>query len=117
MDAQSITFTLSAVISLIFGILGALGAWFKLKGNLDIMKVELENFQFNASTEISNLKTESAILKDELKEKDRIVHERIGSLKDVVEDNRKNSDKNHADIKTEMGAMELRIITAIHDIK
>ena len=45
------------------------------------------------------------------------MHKRIDDLKGQVERNREKNDASLLELKTEMGAMELRIIQAIHAIK
>ena len=106
MDYTGITFGLDVLISVIFGAGGALAVWFKMKGKQDIQSVE-----------ITGLKSDLEDLKEEKKENHNQIHNRIDSLKVVVEKNRENSDNGINAMTANMNAMELRIIKAIHDIK
>jgi hypothetical protein len=106
MDYTGITFGLEVLLSIIFGAGGALGVWFKLKGTVNIQAVEIQSLSKSLEE-----------LKDEKKESNKQIHRRVDSLKDVVENNRQNSDKGINKMTTNMNAMELRIIKAIHEIK
>jgi hypothetical protein len=44
----------------------------------------------------------------------KLLHKRIDDLKTQVERNREKNDKSLADLKAEMGQMEIRIINAIN---
>ena len=90
---QSIS--LNVIISVASGILGAIGAYIRLKSTMDINKVRIEN----------------------LDDENKSLHKRIDSVKATVEINREKQDSNYQQIKTEMSQMELRIIQAIHEIK
>tara|TARA_R110002153_G_scaffold189041_1_gene341873 strand:+ start:8191 stop:8511 length:321 start_codon:yes stop_codon:yes gene_type:complete len=106
MDYSGVTFGLDVLISVTFGAGGALAVWFKLKGTVKIIEIELTNFK----TELTDLKTEK-------KDGNKHIHNRIDSLKIVVEKNRENSDNGINAMTANMNAMELRIIKAIHEIK
>ena len=93
MIEQSIS--LNVIISVASGILGAIGAYIRLKSTMDINKVRIEN----------------------LDDENKSLHKRIDSVKATVEINREKQDSNYQQIKTEMSQMELRIIQAIHEIK
>lgn len=90
---QSIS--LNVIISVASGILGAIGAYIRLKSTMDINKVRIES----------------------LDDENKSLHKRIDSVKATVEINREKQDSNYQQIKTEMSQMELRIIQAIHEIK
>lgn len=94
MDVSGFSIGLDIVISVLFAAAAALGVWFKLKGRVNIQDVRIENL-------------ESEKLK---------LHERINSLKSIVEKNREKQDSATQEIKSSMNAMELRIIKAIHEI-
>ena len=95
MEAAEITFGINTFLSLIFGLGGALGVWFKLKGKVDIMQSELNN----------------------LEERDEKLHSRIDNLKGEVKENREKGDHSVQEVKEAMNKMEIRIIEAIHKIK
>jgi gas vesicle protein len=97
---------LDVVVSLLFGAAGALGVWFKLKNVVNIQRVEIDS-----------LKTSISAIRENKKELAQQLHKRVDSLKSTVETNREKSDNNTNEIKGEMQKMELRIITAIHEIK
>lgn len=106
MDAQSINFTLTTVLSILFGAGGAIGVWFKLKGTVNIQAVK-----------IVSLEEDLKDLKDEKKENNLQMHRRVDALKKVVEKNRENSDNGIQSMTKNMNQMELRIIKAIHEIR
>ena len=95
MDYSGITIGLNVLFPLICGLAGALGVWFKLKGTVNMQRMEIINLQDDS----------------------KMTHQRINSVKDVVEKNREKQDNSLQDLKSEMSAMEIRIINAIHDIK
>ena len=66
---------------------------------------------------MNNIKTELSEIKVEKKDNYKQIHNRIDSLKVVVEKNRENSDNGINAMTSSMNAMELRIIKAIHDLK
>lgn len=117
MDYSSITFGLDVLVSVIFGAGGALAVWFKMKGKQDILEINYINFESKYLSDVQKLQKEIEVLNCDRKEAYAIIHERIGGLKSEVEENRKNSDKGHQEITSNMNAMELRIIKAIHEIK
>tara|TARA_R110001632_G_scaffold4295_2_gene18195 strand:+ start:5068 stop:5388 length:321 start_codon:yes stop_codon:yes gene_type:complete len=106
MDYSGVTFGLEALISLIFGAGGALAVWFKLKGTVNIQDIE-----------ITNLQTELIDIKSDKKESSKQLHKRVDDLKIIVEKNRENSANGINAMTSNMNAMELRIIKAIHEIK
>jgi hypothetical protein len=92
-----------AVVSLLSALTGALTVWYSLKGKVEIQRVVLDNL-------ISDMEE----VKIHKKEGHIQLHKRIDDLKGQVERNREKNDASLAELKTEMGAMELRIIQAIH---
>jgi hypothetical protein len=95
-----------ALISLLSAVAGALTVWYSLKGKVEIQQVVLDNL----TSEMNDIKTHK-------KEGNILLHKRVDDLKGQVERNREKNDASLAELKTEMGAMELRIIQAIHAIK
>lgn len=102
---------IEALISLLSAITGALTVWYTLKGKVEIQQVVLDNL-------ISDMEE----LKANKKEGQDRLHTRIDQLKSQVENNREKNDQALAEVKaeisgvkTEMGAMELRIIQAFHN--
>jgi len=92
-----------ALVSLLSAVVGALTVWYSLKGKVEIQQVILNNL-ISDMNEIKTHKKEGSIL----------LHKRIDDLKNQVERNREKNDASLLELKTEMGAMELRIIQAIH---
>ena len=95
-----------ALISLLSAVTGALTVWYSLKGKVEIQQVILNSLM----QDMEEVKTHK-------KEGHTQLHKRIDDLKGQVERNREKNDASLLEIKTEMGAMELRIIQAIHAIK
>jgi len=95
MEAEGITFGVNALISIGCAAGGAFAFWFKIKGSVSLLLQRVHN----------------------LEENNKIVHKRLDSLKEEVKENREKSDTSIADITGKMQAMELRIITAIHELK
>ena len=94
MGVEELQIGLNTLLSVIFGLGGGLAVWFKLKGKVDIMQNQI----------------------DTLVDGDKQVHTRIDSLKTDVKYNREKSDKSVDEMKKSMSEMEIRIITAIHEI-
>tara|TARA_R110000868_G_scaffold273990_1_gene533241 strand:+ start:966 stop:1256 length:291 start_codon:yes stop_codon:yes gene_type:complete len=95
MEAEGITLGLNALISIGCAAGGAFAFWFKIKGSVSLLSQRAKT----------------------LEDSNKIVHKRLDSLKDEVKENRDKSDTSIADITGKMQAMELRIITAIHELK
>jgi len=95
MDIAEIKFGFMAVLSIISGVVGAVGFWFAIKGRLDLLKQQVETLQNDK----------------------KIAHERISKLSIKVD----QVEKYGPEIKLELKEMELRltnIITkSIHDIR
>ena len=97
---------LDALISLLSAVVGALAVWYSLKGKVEIQQVILNNL-IQDMEEVKTHKKEGNIQ----------LHKRIDDLKGQVERNREKNDESLSELKKEMGAMELRIIQAIHAVK
>jgi len=95
---NGVTIGIEMLISIVCGLSGALAVWYKLKGSVNIQRME-----------IMALQEDGKELRDTL-------HKRIDLVKGTVEKNREKHDNSTQEIKTEMNKMELRIIKAIHDI-
>ena len=95
MEAEGITFGVNALISIGCAAGGAFAFWFKIKGSVSLLCQSVKSLEATNS----------------------ILHKRLDSLKDEVKENREKSDTSIADITGKMQAMELRIITAIHELK
>lgn len=106
MEVNSITIGLGALISLLSGVIGAVGFWYKVKNKVDVLEVK----QTSINKDHDELKTAAG-------KADDIIHNRIENLKQQVESNRARHDNSITEIKSEMSNMELRIIQAIHEIK
>jgi hypothetical protein len=94
MYASVLEISLSLLMAIFSGVASALGVWFKLKSTVQIQKLMIDNIE-------TNLKN---------------AHERITNLKNTVEANREKNETAVADLKSEMSAMEMRIIRAIHEL-
>ena len=106
MEVNSITIGLGALISLLSGIIGAVGFWYKVKNKVDVLEVK----QISINKDHDELKTAAG-------KADDIIHNRIENLKQQVESNRARHDDSITELKSEMSNMELRIIQAIHELK
>jgi hypothetical protein len=92
MDSFSIT--IEIFIALTSGLVSALGVWFKLKSTVELHKLMIDN----------------------MKEDCESLNARVTRLKATVEANRERNETAVADLKKEMGDMEMRIIKAIHEL-
>ena len=106
MDINGLSIGVDMLTSILFGATGALGVWFKLKGKVEILDIEIDSLKHDYKS-LAQLK----------KEDNLALHKRVDALKNVVEKNREKQDASTQEIKTEMNKMELRIITAIHELK
>ena len=87
--------SMEIVIALISGVISAAGVWFKLKGSVELQQLKIDTMEEDVKTAQS----------------------RITSLKKTVEHNREKNENSVADLKKEMGDMEMRIIKAINELK
>lgn len=106
MDAGSLSFTLSGLMSILLGAAGAFGVWFRLKGTISVQDVEIKSLKFDMQE-----------IKVDMKSDKVQIHKRMDSQKELIEKNRINSDTGIRGIEGKMNEMELRIIKAIHEIK
>jgi len=95
MEAEGITLGINALISIGCAAGGAFAFWFKIKGSVSLLSQREKTSEENI----------------------KVLHKRLDSLKDEVKENREKSDTSITDITGKMQAMELRIITAIHELK
>jgi hypothetical protein len=95
MGEEGITLGLNALISIGCAAGGAFAFWFKIKGSVSLLSQREKTSEENI----------------------KVLHKRLDSLKDEVKENREKSDTSITDITGKMQAMELRIITAIHELK
>ena len=106
MDVSGLQIGFDALVALLVSLAGALGVWHTLKGKVAIQQLILDNLSKDLSE-----------IKDDKKDSHNLIHSRIDELKGKVESNRERNDQALADLKSEMQAMELRIINAINDKK
>jgi len=106
MDVSGLQIGFDALVALLVSLVGALGVWHTLKGKVAIQQLILDNLSKDLSE-----------IKENKKESLDLIHNRINELKGKVEANREKNDQALADLKSEMQAMELRIINAINDKK
>ncbi len=95
MGEEGITLGINALISIGCAAGGAFAFWFKIKGSVSLLSQREKTSEDNI----------------------KVLHKRLDSLKDEVKENREKSDTSITDITGKMQAMELRIITAIHELK
>ncbi len=106
MDVSEMQIGLDVLIGVISAAAGALTIWYTLKN-----KVQIQQLLIDQNTQdISELKGASKDMCNRL-------HNRVDSLKSVVESNREKSDNTFAGIKADMSAMEMRIIQEIHKLQ
>ena len=103
MEVSSLQIGFDALVALLVSITGALGVWYSLKGKVTIQQMTLDSL----SKDLEEMKVDK-------KDDQTLLHKRIDDLKKQVERNREKNDKALADLKAEMGQMEIRIINAIN---
>jgi len=103
MEVSSLQIGFDALVALLVSITGALGVWYSLKGKVTIQQMTLDSL----SKDLEEMKVDK-------KDNQTLLHKRIDDLKKQVERNREKNDKALADLKAEMGQMEIRIINAIN---
>ena len=103
MEVSSLQIGFDALVALLVSTTGALGVWYSLKGKVTIQQMTLDTL----SKDLEEMKVDK-------KDNQTLLHKRIDDLKKQVERNREKNDKALADLKAEMGQMEIRIINAIN---
>jgi len=88
----STAISLNVIISVGGGIIGAVGAYVKLKSSMDINSVKIQN----------------------LEDENKSCHVRIDSLKETVNRNREHADQSTTDLKQFINDMKVEIIREIH---
>ena len=103
MEVSSLQIGFDVLVALLGSLTGALGVWFSLKNKVSIQQMILDSL----SKDLEEMKVDK-------KDNQTLLHKRIDDLKKQVERNREKNDKALADLKAEMGQMEIRIINAIN---
>ena len=96
---------LDVVISISSGIIGAVGAYVKLKSSIDILVQK----DINQQNEINEIK-------DRKKEMNIALHKRIDDQKTELNDLQKEVNHGHNKLETAMAQMELRIVKEIQKL-
>lgn len=97
--------SLDVIISLLGGVIGAVGAYIKLKSKIDI----LETNSINQEKEIVDLNNRK-------KEMNAALHKRIDDQKKEVSELQKEVSQGHNKLETAMAKMELRIIREFQSV-
>lgn len=97
--------SLGIVVSAISGVLGAVGAYVKVKSDLVA--------QYNKH---KALEKDVAELQDRKKEAVQTLHKRIDTLKNNYNDLQKEVHQGHQSLETKMAQMELRIVREIQKL-
>jgi len=106
MNVSEMQIGLDVLIGVLSAAAGALTIWYTLKN-----KVQIQQLLIDQNTQdVAELKAASKDMCNRL-------HNRVDSLKGVVESNREKSDTTFAGIKADMSAMEMRIIQEIHKLQ
>jgi formiminotetrahydrofolate cyclodeaminase len=93
---------LDVLVGAVSGLLGAMGAYFKLKSRLDLQEAK------NAAQE-----KEIDDLHERKKEMNVSLHKRIDDQNSVIQDIQKEMASGHQKLETNMAHMELRIVKEI----
>ena len=106
MNVSEMQIGLDVLIGVLSAAAGALTIWYTLKN-----KVQIQQLLIDQNTQdVAELKAASKDMCNRL-------HNRVDSLKGVVESNREKSDNTFSVIKADMSAMEMRIIQEIHKLQ
>lgn len=105
------------LISVVFGGLGAVGAWFKMKGKQDLLQLELAGVKKDQEEDAKRFDSEINKLRESKRELNKQIHTRIDSLKNNVEKNREHAEKSNTDMKQFINDMKVEIIREIHTSK
>lgn len=97
---------LDVVISVFSGILGAIGAYIKLKSSIDVLVQK----DINQQKEINELQ-------EGKKEMSKLLHKRIDILKSELTVLQMEVTKGHNNLQTLMAQMELRIVKEIQKLQ
>tara|TARA_R110000787_G_scaffold71736_2_gene159665 strand:- start:465 stop:782 length:318 start_codon:yes stop_codon:yes gene_type:complete len=97
---------LDVVISVFSGILGAIGAYIKLKSSIDVLVQK----DVNQQKEINELQ-------EGKKEMSKLLHKRIDILKSELTVLQMEVTKGHNNLQTLMAQMELRIVKEIQKLQ
>jgi len=97
---------LDVVISVFSGILGAIGAYIKLKSSIDVLVQK----DINQQKEINELQ-------EGKKEMSKLLHKRIDILKSELTILQMEVTKGHNNLQTLMAQMELRIVKEIQKLQ
>jgi len=97
---------LDVVISVFSGILGAIGAYIKLKSSIDVLVQK----DVNQQKEINELQ-------EGKKEMSKLLHKRIDILKSELTVLQMDVTKGHNNLQTLMAQMELRIVKEIQKLQ
>jgi flagellar biosynthesis/type III secretory pathway M-ring protein FliF/YscJ len=97
--------SLDVLLSAGSGIVGAVGAYIKLKSRIDLL--EAKN---------SEQEKELKDVRDRKKEMNTAIHKRIDDIRDDFSELQKETNKGHQRLENNIKDMELRIVKEIHNI-
>jgi septal ring factor EnvC (AmiA/AmiB activator) len=97
--------SLDIVVSLISGIIGAVGAYVKLKSKIDVLESKSESQE-----------TEITSLKESKKEMNALLHKRIDEQSKTIATMQRELTTGHSKLETAMTKMELRIVKEIQNL-
>lgn len=95
MEMSEITIGGQMFVSIMFGALGATGAWFALKGSVNLLKQRI-------TTSEANLK---------------LMHGRVTRLQEEVKENREKSEHSYVKFTNDLHEVEKTILKAINELK
>lgn len=117
MELSGTQIGLDMLISVVFGGLGAVGAWFNMKGKQDLQAVAIKTLEDKQTEDCTRHESEINKLRESKRDLNRQIHDRIDSIKRIVERNREFSDKSNTDMKQFINDMKVEIIREIHTSK
>lgn len=97
--------SLDIVVSLVSGMIGAVGAYVKLKSKIDVLETKC-NSQENELNEV----------KERKKEMNVALHKRIDQQNETIATMQKELTTGHSKLETAMSQMELRIVKEIQNL-
>ena len=104
MDLQT-QISLDVIISVVGGVVGAVGAYVKLKSKLDLL-----------SAEFISIEKELTDIKERKKDMNTSLHKRIDDIRDEFSTLQKEVNQGHQKLETNMAQMELRIVKEIQSM-
>lgn len=108
--------TINVFLSLMGGVVGALVSWFKMKGRIDVMDIEIINTKNNSEVNSKRLSEEVMKLRLDKKEEISDINSRIEKITDLIAKMDEKNNNHALKVEGMINTLKIELIQEIHKI-